>query len=83
MVAKISVSLPDDVAAYLSTQANASATIAAALRAQMAAAHLDEVLARAGISVTDAGKARWRGRLAEPIPPTALADGQRLLDDVA
>ncbi|NYT96439.1 hypothetical protein [Salinispora sp. H7-4] len=40
-------------------------------------------LRRAGIEVTDAGKARWRDRLAAPIPPEALAEGQRILDEAA
>jgi len=41
------------------------------------------VLRRAGIEVTEAGKARWRDRLATPIPAEALAEGKRLLDEAA
>ncbi|MET8305711.1 MULTISPECIES: hypothetical protein [unclassified Micromonospora] len=81
MTAKRSVSLPDDVADWLDRQPNVSAAITAAVRAQMAGAHLDEVLRRAGIEVTEAGKARWRGRLATPIPADALAEGRRMLGD--
>ncbi|MET8353543.1 MULTISPECIES: hypothetical protein [unclassified Micromonospora] len=81
MTAKRSVSLPDDVAEWLDRQPNVSAAITAAVRAQMARAHLDEVLRRAGIEVTEAGKARWRERLAAPIPADALAEGRRMLGD--
>lgn len=83
MTSKRSVSLPDDVAEWLDRQPNVSAAITAAVRAQMAGAQLDEALRRAGIEVTEAGKARWRERLAEPIPDEALAEGRRMLGDVA
>ncbi|HET8681376.1 MAG TPA: hypothetical protein VFM54_05835 [Micromonosporaceae bacterium] len=83
MTAKRSISVPDDVDAWLNEQPNASAAITAAVRAQMAAGRLEEVLRRAGIEVTEAGKARWRDRLAAPIPADALAEGQRMLDEAA
>lgn len=83
MTAKRSISVPDDVDAWLDEQPNASAAIAAAVRAQMASGRIEEVLRRAGIEVTEAGKARWRDRLAAPIPAEALAEGKRLLDDAA
>ncbi|MBB5478242.1 hypothetical protein [Micromonospora parathelypteridis] len=79
MTVKRSVSLPDDVAEWLDQQPNVSAAITAAVRAQMAAVHLHEVLRRAGIEVTEAGRARWRERLATPIPADALAEGRRML----
>ena len=41
---------------------------------------LDEVLRDAGFEVTDAGRERWRERLATPIPAEALEEGQRMLD---
>jgi hypothetical protein len=41
---------------------------------------LDEVLRDAGFEVTDAGRERWRERLATPIPTEALEEGQRMLD---
>ncbi|MFF5172296.1 hypothetical protein ACFY3U_06640 [Micromonospora sp. NPDC000089] len=78
MTSKRSVSLPDDVAEWLDRQPNVSAAIAAAVRVQMAGTQLDEVLRRAGIEVTEAGKARWRERLAAPIPADALAEGRRM-----
>lgn len=83
MTAKRSISVPDDVEAWLDAQPNASAAITAAVRAQMATARVEEVLRHAGIEVTEAGKARWRDRLAAPIPADALAEGQRLLDEAA
>lgn len=83
MTAKRSISVPDDVARWLDGQPNVSAAITAAVRAQMAGTQLDEVLRRAGIEVTDAGKARWRDRLATPIPDEALTEGRRMLDEAA
>ncbi|MEV0944910.1 MULTISPECIES: hypothetical protein [Micromonospora] len=83
MTAKRSISVPDDVAEWLDGQPNVSAAITAAVRAQMAGTQVDEVLRRAGIEVTEAGKARWRDRLSTPIPDDALAEGQRMLDEAA
>ncbi|MET7376027.1 hypothetical protein [Micromonospora arida] len=79
MTVKRSVSLPDDVAEWLDQQPNVSAAITAAVRVQMARRHLDEVLRRAGIEATEAGRTRWRERLATPIPADALAEGRRML----
>jgi hypothetical protein len=79
MTVKRSIKIPDDVAQWLDGQPNASAAITAALRAQMAGTQLDEVLRRAGIEVTYAGKSRWRDRLAAPISVEALAEGRRML----
>lgn len=83
MTAKRSISVPDDVSQWLDDQPNASAAITAAVRAQMAGGRVEEVLRRAGIEVTEAGKARWRERLAEPMPADVLDAGRRLLDDPA
>lgn len=80
MTAKRSISVPDDVDAWLDKQPNASAAITSAVRAQMATGRIEEILRHAGIEVTEAGKARWRDRLATPIPADALAEGRRLLD---
>jgi hypothetical protein len=41
---------------------------------------LDQVLRDAGFTVTEAGKQRWRRRLATPIPDEVLEEGQRMLD---
>ncbi|MEV4755154.1 hypothetical protein AB0J86_08575 [Micromonospora sp. NPDC049559] len=83
MTAKLSISVPDDVADWLGEQPNASAAVAAAVRAQMSAARTDEVLRRAGIVVTEDGKARWRERLARPMPAEVLDEGRRLLEGMA
>ncbi|WP_091461172.1 hypothetical protein [Micromonospora inyonensis] len=83
MTVKRSISVPDDVAEWLDGQPNVSAAITAAVRAQMAGTQLEEALRRAGIEVTEAGKARWRERLTAPIPDAALAEGQRMLDEAA
>ncbi|RKR93113.1 hypothetical protein BDK92_7627 [Micromonospora pisi] len=82
MTAKRSISVPDDVSEWLDGQPNVSAAITAAVRAQMAGGRVDEVMRRAGIEVTEAGKARWRDRL-EPMPADVLDAGRRLLDDAA
>ncbi|HEY0698936.1 MAG TPA: hypothetical protein VGD43_14140 [Micromonospora sp.] len=83
MTAKLSISVPDDVAAWLSGQPNASAAVAAAVRAQMLAARTDEILRRAGIAVSADGKARWRARLAQPMTADVLDQGRRMLDSLA
>lgn len=83
MTTKRSVSLPDDVAEYLDQQPNFSAAITAAVRSQMAAGRLEDVLRRVGMEVTDEGKAHWRSRIAQPIPAEALAEGRRMLDEAA
>jgi hypothetical protein len=41
---------------------------------------VDEVLRDAGFEITEAGKDRWRRRLATPIPAEALAEGRRMRD---
>ena len=80
MTAKRSISLPDDVDAWLNQQPNASAAITSAVRAQMVTNRVNEVLRHAGIEVTEQGKARWRDRLAQPMPDDVLDAGRRLLD---
>lgn len=83
MTAKRSVSLPDDVAEWLDSQPTVSGAITDAVRARMVAGHLDEVLRRAGIEVTESGKDRWRQALATPIPAEAVAEAQRRLGRAA
>lgn len=64
MTKRVTVSLPDDVAAYLDQEENASAAVADALRARMnRAAATVEMLRAVGIEVTDAGRDRVRGAL--------------------
>jgi hypothetical protein len=79
MTAKFSISVPDDVAAWLNEQLNISAAVTEAVRVHMHAVRTDEVLRAAGFTVTEQGKRRWRERLREPIPAEALAEGRRLL----
>ncbi|HET8661363.1 MAG TPA: hypothetical protein VFM55_20495 [Micromonosporaceae bacterium] len=65
MTKRVTVSLPDDVAAYLETADNASAAVADALRAQMDRGAATEAMLRAvGFEVTEAGKERARAALA-------------------
>jgi hypothetical protein len=42
-------------------------------------ASLDTAFRDAAIQVTEAGRAKWRARLAEPIPAGALARGRDML----
>ena len=79
MTVKLSISVPDDVAAWLNEQFNVSAAVTEAVRAHMHAVRTDEVLRAAGFAVTEEGKRRWRERLREPIPAEALAEGRRML----
>jgi hypothetical protein len=60
-------STPDDRAAQVAADAPGAAT-------------LDDVLRDAGFQITEAGRARWRERLATPIPAEALEEGQRMRD---
>jgi hypothetical protein len=64
MTKRVTVSLPDDVAAYLDREGNVSAAVADAVRARMnRAAATVEMLRAVGIEVTDAGRDRVRGTL--------------------
>jgi hypothetical protein len=64
MTKRVTVSLPDDVAAYLDGEANASAAVADALRARMQrGAATAAMLRAAGFDITDEGIARARGTL--------------------
>jgi 5-enolpyruvylshikimate-3-phosphate synthase len=60
MTAKRSISVPDDVAAWLDKQDNVSAAVTRAVRGQMNAARTEEMLRAAGFDITTAGKTRWR-----------------------
>lgn len=64
MTKRVTVSLPDDVAAYLEGEENASAVVADALRARMDRAAATAAMLRVvGIEVTEEGVARVRGKL--------------------
>lgn len=73
MTKRVTVSLPDDVAAYLEAEKNASAAVTDALRARMKrGAAAAAMLRAAGFDLTDAGIARARGTLPR------LTDEQRV-----
>jgi hypothetical protein len=79
MTKRITVSLPDDVAAYLEGKENASATVTEALRGHMNRAAVTEAMLKAaGFNITEEGKARWRGKL-PPLSPEQVAKGRRML----
>ena len=64
MTKRITVSLPDDVAAFLERRENASATVADAVRGQMErGAAIAAALRAAGYKLTDEGIAAARGKL--------------------
>jgi Arc/MetJ-type ribon-helix-helix transcriptional regulator len=64
MTKRITVSLPDELAAFLYEAPNASAVVADALRAHMNRAAATEALLRAvGFDVTDTGRERVRTAL--------------------
>jgi hypothetical protein len=78
MTAEVRVSVPDDVADWLKRQSDASAAVTEAVRAQIRAAQIDEVLRAAGVEPPGAGE-RW----SRPPPGqvTVLAEGRRMLAD--
>lgn len=64
MTKRVTVSLPDDVAAYLENRDNASAAVTEALRAQMSRGAATEAILRSlGFNITEEGKARWRDKI--------------------
>ncbi|WP_089007254.1 hypothetical protein [Micromonospora viridifaciens] len=80
MTKRVTVSLPDDVAAYLEREENASAAVADALRARMdRAAATAAMLRTVGIDVTDDGVARVRGKL-PPLTAEQRAENARRRD---
>jgi hypothetical protein len=65
MTRKLSISLPDDVAAHLDNVENASAYIAEAIRMRRKSERLEAMLRSHGIYVTREGVERMKARLAE------------------
>jgi hypothetical protein len=63
MTRKLSISLPDDIAAHLDNVDNASAYIAEAIRLRRRSERTRQMLARHGITVTDDGVAAANERL--------------------
>ena len=73
MTKRVTVSLPDDVAAYLEQSDNASATVTEALRGVMdRAATTEAILKSMGYKITEEGKAYWRERI-KPMTPEQKA----------
>lgn len=79
MTKKLSISVPDDVAAWLDGQRNVSSAITDVIRAHLASQRTIDVLRRAGFDPSDDGKRMWRERLARPIPPHAIEAGQHMI----
>jgi hypothetical protein len=79
MTKRVTVSLPDDVAAYLEDEVNASAAVADALRARMRRGTAAAAMMRAvGINLTDEGIAQARGKLPRLTDEQRAAGRQRL-----
>ncbi len=65
MTKRLTVSLPDHLAARLDQEPNVSAFVAEAIEGKMRGERVRQQLADAGIELTEAGSARTRQRLAE------------------
>lgn len=79
MTRKLSISVPEDVAAWLDRQGNVSSAITEVIRAHLASERTIDVLLRAGFDPSVEGKRLWRERLARPIPPHAVEAGQQMI----
>lgn len=82
MTRKLSISVPDDVAAWLDRQGNVSSAITEVIRAHLASQRTIDVLLRAGFDPSVEGKRRWRERLARPIPSHAVEAGRQMIGRV-
>jgi mannitol/fructose-specific phosphotransferase system IIA component len=63
MTQRLSITVPDDVAAILAREENASAYIAESIQLRHRRESIRQMLADHGISVTDEGVARMRRRV--------------------
>jgi hypothetical protein len=79
MTRKLSISVPDDVAAWLDRQQNVSSAITEVIRAHLASQRTVDLLLRAGFDPSEEGKRRWRERLVRPIPSHAVEAGQQMI----
>ncbi len=79
MTRKLSISVPEDVAAWLDRQGNVSSAITEVIRAHLASQRTIDVLLRAGFDPSVDGKRHWRERLARPIPSHAVEAGQQMI----
>jgi hypothetical protein len=83
MTKRITVSLPDDVAAYLDAEDNASAAVTDAVRARMRRGEATLAMMRAtGMPVTRAGIDRIKGTV-PPLSPAQRAESRRRADLLA
>lgn len=62
MTKKLSITVPDDVAAYLDEQGNVSAAVAEAVQMRIRSRRAAQAIAAAGYVVTEEGMARMRER---------------------
>lgn len=62
MTKKLSITVPDDVAAYLAELDNVSAEVTEAIQVRMRSRRVAKVLADAGLVITAEGMARMRER---------------------
>jgi len=82
MTRRITVSLPDDVAAYLDRHPNSSAVVADAIRARMARGEAVELTLRSvGYHLTDEGRTWARSVLRRPTEEQR-AESQRYLEAI-
>jgi hypothetical protein len=80
MTRRITVSIPDDVAAYLDSHPNSSAVVTEAIRARMARGEaVAQTLQAVGITLTDEGRAWARSVLRRPTAEQR-AESQRYFD---
>jgi Arc/MetJ-type ribon-helix-helix transcriptional regulator len=78
MTKRVTVSLPDDIAAYLDREENASAAVADALRARMDRGAATAAMLRAvGIEVAEEGRARG---VLPPLTAEQRAENKRRRD---
>lgn len=80
MTTRVTVSLPDDVAARLETEQNASAFVAEAVRDRMSRERTAELLTAHGFQITDEGRATARRKLDEARNRMTPARWQQLRD---
>jgi hypothetical protein len=82
MTRKLSISVPDDVAAWLDRQGNVSGAIVEAIRAQRAGSLLEQALRARGVMLSPDGKAHWRDVLNRPASPARRERAAQALSDL-
>jgi hypothetical protein len=82
MSKRITINVPDEVAARLEREDNVSAYVTDAIRRRMRGETTREMLEAAGFRITDEGMQKWRERLAEgrkKMTPEVLERGEQML----